>query len=485
MRLLKRLSEIDAERSRLACLHGVEGSHVTEEGAENGAGTRGEGENGVNRDADLKNTNATPAEGDNNLRSARSLRERRVRTPSIHARALPGEPSGRVEPERLPYASSKRYQFCLRLVKDFERLKDAQPFRVPILELWAKDSLPGYFDIVQKPMDLRTIRENLTRGIYTRPGVETPQFDSERYAFDFRLVFRNAVSYNKPGDLVHGIAENLLSRFESRFRELPIEEPSPDVAHSPGGSDDVIILSQTLAGGKTVSEGSGSKPNRGLSKKKSGIRASPKAASKAARSPSDRKRAAPAPGSSPYEHFNKMTLAEALRKMASLQRQRTALASSNNGRITEQSALYHVNLTYDEKRRLGENIGKLRDEQIVKLLDIVRKRSSEKGAISSQQEEVELDIDSLETGVLREMEAYVNSCLFKKKHGAGSAKARSNAVTAEEVDKQVVALESVIHTLRAAEAAAQNGATAASNPYESESSDNSSDNDSSDASSAA
>ena len=73
-------------------------------------------------------------------------------------------------------------------------------------------NIPDYFTIIKKPMDLQTIRTKLKRGGYTTV---------DEYGADVRLVFRNAMEYNPPPHLVHGIAKQLLELFETCFDKIP------------------------------------------------------------------------------------------------------------------------------------------------------------------------------------------------------------------------------------------------------------------------
>ncbi|KAM3742545.1 hypothetical protein ACB098_07G075900 [Castanea mollissima] len=71
--------------------------------------------------------------------------------------------------------------------------------------------LHDYYDIIKQPMDLGTVKSRLARDFYRSP------LD---FAADVRLTFTNALTYNPKGHLVHGMAEQLLARFEELFRPI-------------------------------------------------------------------------------------------------------------------------------------------------------------------------------------------------------------------------------------------------------------------------
>lgn len=72
-------------------------------------------------------------------------------------------------------------------------------------------SIPDYFSIISKPMDLGTIKSKLEKNIY---------FGAEEFAADVRLTFSNAMLYNPPTNEVHKMAVELNMVFETRWKAL-------------------------------------------------------------------------------------------------------------------------------------------------------------------------------------------------------------------------------------------------------------------------
>ncbi|KAK6134669.1 hypothetical protein DH2020_031594 [Rehmannia glutinosa] len=74
--------------------------------------------------------------------------------------------------------------------------------------------LVDYHDIIRHPMDLGTIKTRLSQNWYKYP---------REFAEDVRLVFRNAMTYNPKGHDVHIMAEQLSEIFEERWATIEAE----------------------------------------------------------------------------------------------------------------------------------------------------------------------------------------------------------------------------------------------------------------------
>ncbi|XP_038888251.1 transcription factor GTE7-like [Benincasa hispida] len=73
--------------------------------------------------------------------------------------------------------------------------------------------LHDYYDIIKHPMDLGTVKSKLAKNLYGSP------LD---FADDVRLTFNNAMMYNPKGHEVHVLAEQWLVKFEEMF--LPVSK---------------------------------------------------------------------------------------------------------------------------------------------------------------------------------------------------------------------------------------------------------------------
>lgn len=183
----------------------------------------------IDVDDDAHVVKVTPkAKGKPALPSPRTSRRVSTRTPKPR---LPHGDNGTTSTDRsspMPSCMSKckRFQFCKKLTSTLLKDRRAAPFSAPVKELWSPQYIPDYFNIITHPMDLGTIRKNLDTRLYIKPiktDVLPFRFDVDKFANDIRLVFRNAIIYNKEGDFLHNDAHCLLEDFERTMKEqLPV-----------------------------------------------------------------------------------------------------------------------------------------------------------------------------------------------------------------------------------------------------------------------
>ncbi|KAA8490836.1 Bromodomain testis-specific protein [Porphyridium purpureum] len=339
------------------------------------------------------------------------------------------EPMPPPKPKTVPPGSKRvRYQFCLRLVREFMRNKECVPFMAPITELWPVEALPGYFDTVKKCMDLRTVRENLEAGVYACDSEElNPEtgelgrdFDYAAYAEDMRTIFRNAMLYNKPGDLYYETARKLLDLFEHRFLNLPevdaIVEQKSSSHHrnrnrkGPRGFRD----DESRPRSSTSHRVSRPKLDIGSGKKEKVPRKSGK----------DEKMT---------PHEVREFLAQLTSQKLTLESMRALPAGSPRWSPLATPKITQVTpMNYEEKRRLSENIQRLQtlmEDKLAKLIQIASNRAGQ--AEVNQNEEIELDIDKLDDLTLREMEAYADGVLARRK---GALKKKTLAQVLSQID---------------------------------------------------
>jgi len=68
--------------------------------------------------------------------------------------------------------------------------------------------IPEYFDHIKEPMDLGTVRKKLVGGLY---------LSVDQFCSDVNLTFDNAMEYNEEGTVVHVIAKEFKTKFETEF----------------------------------------------------------------------------------------------------------------------------------------------------------------------------------------------------------------------------------------------------------------------------
>lgn len=360
----------------------------------------------------------------------------RVRTPSVLLSSHPGEKV----PSMAKSAASKNKQvaYCLRIVKEMLRLKDAFGFSKPIDQLWSVDQLPGYFDIIRNPMDLDTVRRRLESGFYlSAPGkqeVEEVTFDADKFSTDMRLIFTNARSYNREGDIFYDAATRLLEKFESKMKTLPTVEQlfaqaakknkkrKKVVAGNPAEGSKRPDATKRRKGSSIAVDGKGIS-KQSVTKKKGGHPSSGKSRSAGGGSLS-RKKDIKA-GTADQRDTESMSVVDLESRLRALKRQSvlsraaspaSSPAAGGGSYMAQAQALYKVPMTYEEKVQLSENVSKLPPDKLSKIVALATRYKKDSMEVNKN-EEIELDIDTMNNKTLREMEAYVNQILYRRKKG--------------------------------------------------------------------
>ncbi|KAF8104009.1 hypothetical protein N665_0181s0030 [Sinapis alba] len=101
---------------------------------------------------------------------------------------------------------SKVFKNCSALLERLMKHKHGWVFNAPVDVKGL--GLHDYFTIIEHPMDLGTVKSTLTNNLYKSP---------REFAEDVRLTFHNAMTYNPPGQDVHIMAQVLLQMFEERW----------------------------------------------------------------------------------------------------------------------------------------------------------------------------------------------------------------------------------------------------------------------------
>lgn len=98
---------------------------------------------------------------------------------------------------------------CLVVLKQLHAKPDANPFLQPVD--WEAYGLLDYPEIIKVPMDLGTVMDRLERGKYSEPDV---------FAHDVRLVWKNAMRYNRQDSDIYHTAEALSKFFDKKMGKL-------------------------------------------------------------------------------------------------------------------------------------------------------------------------------------------------------------------------------------------------------------------------
>lgn len=279
--------------------------------------------------------------------------------------------------------------------------------------------LHDYHQIIKRPMDLGTVKSNLAKNFYPTP-IE--------FAADVRLTFNNALLYNPKTDQVHGFAEQLLGRFEDLFRPLqdklikidvgrrdfhPVDElqvsswnhiPTPERVKKPKATPAPHISKKQE---RTQNHSSASTPS---------LPVPPPIPPARQQSPLSTPSPVRAPPAKPQ-----------LTAKATIGKQPKPRAKDPNKR----------EMSMEEKHKLGVGLQSLPQEKMPQLVQIIRKRNEH---LAQDGDEIELDIEALDTETLWELERFVTNwkkmvsktkrqALMMNNVGPPSASAAASAAT--------------------------------------------------------
>jgi hypothetical protein len=334
------------------------------------------------------------AEGKRSVR-ARKMPSHLCEGTSIDASLSKGSSSG--------FPSTDTLKRCHAVVTSLERSPGADWFSAPVDAVAL--GVPHYSAIIDAPMDLRTVKHNLDRGVYTDPHV---------FAADIRLVFRNAMTFNiLPEAAVHESARDLHTKFEDQLKTLWKHLASTTITNvkaKVGGfkrDADVDLDSNTPKRGKFGGKKSGKSKNvqrdddYGSVPCKSGM----------------------VPVADLVSMQRQMESMQAT--IAALQKQASqtevqvqmnmelGLGATPSSGYAASKATRIKPLTFDEKEALSNDINALPPDKLAHVVKIVQESMPLTGR--HDDDEIEVDIETLDNDTLRDLQKYVKASLGKKR----------------------------------------------------------------------
>lgn len=105
-------------------------------------------------------------------------------------------------------------------------------------------------------------------------------------------------------------------------------------------------------------------------------------------------------------------------------------------------------MTYDEKRQLSLDINKLPGDKLGRVVHIIQSR--EPSLKDSNPDEIEIDFETLKPSTLRELEAYVMSCLKKKPRKPTASKRTAKVRDGATIEKKQQELEKRLENVKGA-----------------------------------
>ncbi|XP_062105889.1 transcription factor GTE4 [Humulus lupulus] len=279
---------------------------------------------------------------------------------------------------------TKFFKSCTSLLDKLMKHKHGWVFNEPVDV--AGLGLHDYHTIIKQPMDLGTIKSRLSKNWYKSP---------KEFAEDVRLTFRNAMTYNPPGQDVHIMADQLSKIFEERWmiiesdynREMRfgfdygVGLPTPTPRKVPPSLPSPLDMRRILDRSESMTHYGDPRPK-------------PMSITPTARTPALKKPKAKDP--------------------------------------------HKRDMTYDEKQKLSTNLQSLPSEKLDAIVQIIKKRNS---SLFQDDDEIEVDIDSVDAETLWELDRFVTNykkSLSKNKRKAELAsQARAEAMQNVQLKSQV------------------------------------------------
>ncbi|XP_068687592.1 bromodomain-containing protein 3-like isoform X1 [Montipora foliosa] len=142
-------------------------------------------------------------------------------------RGMAQTPSTGQEPKSIRTTNQLQY-LSKTIMKAMWRHPYSWPFHDPVDAV--KLNLPDYYTIIKKPMDMSQIKRKLENHDYSC---------SQECIDDFRLIFNNCITYNKPGEDVVLMCQTMEKVFNQKLATMPPEEYEmilgPKKKAEPGG----------------------------------------------------------------------------------------------------------------------------------------------------------------------------------------------------------------------------------------------------------
>jgi len=266
--------------------------------------------------------------------------------------------------------------------------------------------IPTYLDVIKHPMDLKTAERKLIGNMYADP---------QEFASDIRLIFSNSRLFNHvdPTSPVYLATVKLSDIFETKWKDFEVWYRN----RLENEREKEIKASVKQPTTKTKSNGSSSGGGGGGKKRSSNTPATP--------------------GHDTDEfRFLQNKMLEMSQEILDLQRAATtqniqiqlaAHTASNGkkgkGKITAQDVLGdtasealldNIPLTTEEKETVAKQVDKLPANKLNRVLEIVQEQMQLSG-FHDQDDDIELDIDTMPNKTLRALQRYLKECFPPKK----------------------------------------------------------------------
>lgn len=262
------------------------------------------------------------------------------------------------------------FKSCSSLLQKLMKHKHGWVFNTPVDVKGL--GLHDYYSIIKHPMDLGTVKSRLSKNLYGTPA---------EFAGDVRLTFRNAMTYNPKGQDVHFMAEQLSQVFEERWPAVEAEYSY--LSHPPPPTIITTKKAPPVDMRRTLERSDSTAHPMVVDLKPKQVNYTP--------------------------HVGRPP---ALKKPK---------AKDPNKR----------DMTFEEKQRLSHNLQNLPSEKLDIIVQIIKKRNF---SLSQHDDEIEVDIDSVDTETLWELDRFVTN--YKKTLSKNKRKAELANQARAEAERQ-------------------------------------------------
>ncbi|KAK8492125.1 hypothetical protein V6N11_082282 [Hibiscus sabdariffa] len=271
---------------------------------------------------------------------------------------------------------NKFFKSCSSLLERLMKHKHGWVFNAPVDVKGL--GLHDYYSVIKHPMDLGTVKSRLSKNWYMSP---------KEFAEDVRLTFQNAMTYNPKGQDVHVMAEQLSKIFEGKWASIEAD----------------YIRDTRLA----------------IEYEMSLRMPAPRKAHSVLPPPIDTRRIFDRSMTFPVDPSPKLVAT-------------TPLGRTPAPKKPKAKDPYKRDMTYEEKQKLSTNLQSLPLEKLDNIVQIIKKRNS---AVHQHDDEIEVDIDSVDTETLWELDRFVTN--YKKSLSKNKRKAELS-IQARAAAEQIV-----------------------------------------------
>ncbi|XP_008451710.2 transcription factor GTE4 [Cucumis melo] len=260
---------------------------------------------------------------------------------------------------------------CNNLLERLMKHKFGWVFNVPVDA--KRLGLHDYHKIITKPMDLGTIKMRLNKNWYK---------SSREFAEDVRLTFSNAITYNPKGEDVHIMAEQLSKIFEEKWKAIEGKQ----IAGKGFQVDDGSVL------------------------------------------PTPTYRKSPALATRPVESRTFSRSDSTTKHLPTPNPKQTPTDVATPDKKPKAKNHEIRDMTYEEKQKLSTDLQDLPSDKLNNVVRIIKKRNQ---GLFQNDDEIELDIGSVDSETLWELERFVAN--YKKSLIKNKRKADANLQSGEKL----------------------------------------------------